>query len=84
MSGGVASLYRADCPTITCGPDTLHRAGKCTLCGHRAKQPKVARRLKPAPVVVVSVAGEYWAKQRKSTPARRSTRANGVHGVGRR
>jgi hypothetical protein len=78
MSGGVASLYRADCPSPTCGPATLHRAGKCALCGHRVKQPKVARRLKPVPVVVVSVAGEYWAKQRRSTPARRTTRGAGI------
>jgi hypothetical protein len=78
MSGGVASLYRADCPSPTCGPATLHRAGKCTLCGHRAKQPKVARRLKPPSIVVAVQSGEYWAKQRKSTPARRTTRGAGI------
>jgi hypothetical protein len=79
----VAALYRADCPTITCGPNTLHRAGQCVVCGSRSKQPKVSRRQKPTPVIVVSVAAEYWAKQRRSTPARRSGQGAGIHGAGR-
>lgn len=76
--GSTSSLYRADC-AASCGPNTLHLRGACVVCGAgREKQPKVARRFKPAPVAVASVAGEAWAETRRCTPSRREGRGRGL------
>jgi hypothetical protein len=73
----VGALYRADCKR--CGPSTLFAGGRCVVCGRSgAEAPKIVGRQKPAPVAVASVAGEEWARQRRETPARRTTRGAGI------